>query len=129
MKVIFKKPETFGNRSYPKGECVVPDSLLNNMAFKKLVAAGGVSLVRRDAVQQGVQLSHDRRAAEIAKEKYKASHAKRAAFQSAPAPSSAQAPAQSVVAKAVQPVQEKSSKPVTVGVAKASPTSAPEGKK
>lgn len=93
MKVIFLAPQKLGNRSYAKGPQVVPDNLAHNLGFKQLVRSGEIQMLPRDSAAQKIQLSHDAKALQKAKQ------ARQQAHQSAIAAGSDQA-----LQKAAKPV-------------------------
>lgn len=68
MEVIFGAPQKLGNRVYKKGKQTVPSSLAHNRAFHALVKSGAVVIVPRDEAKQKIQMSHDARAHQLAKQ-------------------------------------------------------------
>lgn len=79
MKAILKAPQKLGNRVYPQGEQVLPDSLALNLAFKALVAKGAIQVLPRDIASQQVQMFLDAKAALKAKHKHQAARKAREA--------------------------------------------------
>lgn len=119
MNVILKNAVKIGNRTFPKGEQIIPDSVASNRAFKELVRSGAAQVLPRSQVQQRVRLERDAKHFAKTKEKRREMNAAKA-LQSAPVAKGAVSPLPKA-ARPAQAVKTPTSPIAAGGEAKANP--------